>query len=280
MLDKIGVRFPSEWEGLNKPFQLISAGLAKAQALAVQVHKSAREAFEMIKETVESTQLKPLLANINSMATDIEKLFNIVNSTAIVCIFGSYVRYYAGVAQLIAGLIFAGIGELGILINSEKNSPNKKWTILSKFGLEHVIHGCLNIIRSLGEAFIADFTFSLGNLLLYIPNIKKDFGPYAFHYGILTDQVNVDQKEQDNLVRKEDHSIDKADEEKMAADLIGDNMIDLSDNQVDDQSGDGIEDMNQLETSNSSNEEALQVIYAGSQEATPTENEPENEGRF
>lgn len=210
---KIIDQVPIEWDQYNKPIRMLSEGLNKTKGLALQVKKASQEAFDMIKETVESTQLKPLIASINSLATDCEKLFNIINSTPVICIFGSYIRYYAGIIQMFAGMAIAVIGEICVLLSSEENLFHKKWQSLSLLGTEQVIHGCLNIIRSLAESYLATFTMSLGNLILYIPNMKKDFAPYVFTYGILVNQSLSESKKSS----ADENAMANAEEEKKEA---------------------------------------------------------------
>lgn len=193
-------QMPIDWTQVNVPLKSFSKGLSKIQVFINNIKKIAIEIFEIIRDTLEATPLVPLISKINTFGSDLEKVFNIINCTPFICIFGSYLRPIIGKIQIVAGLIVATVGEIGLLVSTEENPLNKKWQALSKLGTEHVIHGCLNVLRGLGEAFVSTFTMSLGNLVLVIPNLKKEFGPYSFGYGTLVDPLLNDEKKPENTL--------------------------------------------------------------------------------
>jgi hypothetical protein len=99
---------------------------------------------------------------INQKMTEIEKGFNIAGGIPFVSILSGSLRMIAGKIQLIAGALIGFVGLVGQMINSNQIL---KWEGISEKGLEHLIHGGLNIGRGLLEAFLgATLLGSLGIL--------------------------------------------------------------------------------------------------------------------
>lgn len=132
----------------------------------------------------------PSFSSINDFCRAAEKVFNVAECMPVVVYVSSPLRSLAGHVQLLAGGVTSIVGMSGHIYSvatKQDAATTKKWERLAMFGLEHVIHGSLNILRSLGALFIANHTFmSLGNVVLIIPNMAQEekFGP-VMEYGTL-----------------------------------------------------------------------------------------------
>jgi hypothetical protein len=117
------------------------------------------------------------------VCTNIEKAFNIAGSLPVISKFSGMLRFVAGKVQAVAGAIIALTGVINYTFTKDR-----LWKNVALFGAEFMIHGALNAIRGLTEAFICIKTL-VGNLVLLIPNMTKDdiFSPYC-EYGILTER--------------------------------------------------------------------------------------------
>lgn len=175
----------------------IPGGVAQAintiQGCVQKVQKLAQELFSKIRDLVVVTALRPYISSVNQTGTDAEKIFNILNNMPFFALLFGPLRIISGQLQVIAGTIFAGMGELGYFIGNQTGAPQDlmhKWQMISKLGLEHMIHGCLNILRGTGEAFIASYTMGIANVFLFVPNLSnnRNFAPY-FTYGTLIDPL-------------------------------------------------------------------------------------------
>lgn len=67
-----------------------------------------------------------------------------------------------------------------------KRTTELQYKKVMLMGLDHAVHGALNILRGYGVAFFGVGTFGLGNALMIIPNaIKEDkFAPFI-GYGVV-----------------------------------------------------------------------------------------------
>ncbi|HEV8051017.1 MAG TPA: hypothetical protein VGP47_00870 [Parachlamydiaceae bacterium] len=162
--------------------------------------------FNSLQDRVFKTPLSPIIGKINSVCTDVEKILNIAGSTPWMGFLFGTLQSVLGQAEAVAGislmiiselsLIFAEISrvDLNLGIKIEPKAVNK-WQILSKFGMELTIHGCLNAIRGTGVALICSYTFGLGNVVLLFPNLSRgrNFSPY-FEYGTITDQLVMEDR--------------------------------------------------------------------------------------
>lgn len=160
--------------------------------------------FNGIQDRVHTTSITPIINNINSLSTDVEKILNIAGSAPWIGFLAGTVQSLAGQAQAIAGIAIMIISELSLIFaeisRADLNLKIKidpkvviKWQILSKLGMELTIHGCLNAIRGTGVALLCSYTFGLGNVILLIPNLSRgrNFSPY-FEYGTVTDHLEID----------------------------------------------------------------------------------------
>jgi len=172
---------------LSKSF---TQALTLTKTLAQKVQASVQEGFSYLQKKIASISLRPIIASINSVATDVEKIFNVVACLPFIGGFGGSLRAIIGHVQIAAGVVIASIAEIGLFVENRKEgeSPLRhKWQTLSKLGTEHTIHGCLNVLRGLGETAFATVTpFGLGNVVLLVPNMcnKREFNPF-FEYGTL-----------------------------------------------------------------------------------------------
>lgn len=175
----------------------IPGGVAQAisviQTFVQKVHKAAQEIFNKIRDIVVVTALRLYITAINQTGTDVEKIFNILNSMPFFALLFGPLRVVAGKIQTLTGALLAGLGELGAFIGRQTGAPPElmhKWNTISKLGLEHIIHGSLNVLRGSGESLIAGYTMGLANMLLFVPNLSnnRNFAPY-FTYGTLVDPL-------------------------------------------------------------------------------------------
>jgi len=176
------------YQRVNTPSPLHQA-ITTAQTLIQKVQKAASTIFEKIQEKVIQTPLKPILINIIAIGTDLERGLNLASSTPVLCLLSGPLRILIGKAQVIAGSLIAAIGETGLFMNAKPEANMEsiyKWHTISKLGIEHIIHGCLNILRGTGETYLATYTMGLGNIILLIPNLGhgRNFDPF-FGYGTL-----------------------------------------------------------------------------------------------
>lgn len=163
----------------------------KVKDISYKIESTAKEIIIEVHEIVRTTKLPPIIVKINFYGTVIEKIFNIAGCMPFLGVASGGLRAFAGKIQIFAGAILVGIGEIGNFVGTHTRVPIpemlKKWETLTKIGTEHIIHGCLNVLRGTGEAFIGSMSFGLANVILLVPNVTKQehFAPY-FLYGTLT----------------------------------------------------------------------------------------------
>ncbi len=129
------------------------------------------------------------LKDINKACTFLEKGFNFAGSVPLIPAFSGAIRAQAGTIQAIAASIFAIGAGIAELVERNRDNPDQaaihKMRKFRKFGVEHIFHGALNIIRGLGEAALGVLTFGLLNLATFLPlNLlqKPKFSP-IFKYS-------------------------------------------------------------------------------------------------
>jgi len=154
------------------------------------------ELFQKLEKQVIATKISASILVINKIYTDIEKIFNITGCIPGIGILSGSFRVILGKLQTITGIAIVATSELGQFLATRAGMDNlliNKWKILSQFGLEHILHGCLNVLRGTGEMLIGQYTMGLGNLPLIIPNLinGRNFNPY-FSYGALTQYSDAD----------------------------------------------------------------------------------------
>lgn len=131
--------------------------------------------------------MKDLALAINQVSDSIERGFNLAACIPVVGTYSSPGRIVFGASQVMLGSIVQISGLTGLIVsylNNEKGKVEKEWGKIAELGTEHAIHGALNILRGIGEFFVSLITFSIGNVVLLIPNIMRDtpFAP-AVAYG-------------------------------------------------------------------------------------------------
>lgn len=125
---------------------------------------------------------------LNNASAAVETALNYGACVPILGVIASVATVKFGELQLVLGAATAVTGAIGLGISHlvhSKSHTKKQWNMVTKLGLEHTIHGALNILSGLGEIVLALSTFGLGNLLLIIPYHRNDFKPY-YRYGQLT----------------------------------------------------------------------------------------------
>lgn len=149
--------------------------------------------FQRVQRHIETINLAHTIQEVNKLFTDAEKIFNIVACIPILGVLSSTVRGFLGQVQALCGVGIAAISEVGKLMTSNKGEEyhlKQKWEVLSQFGLEFAVHGCLNTLRGTFEAGIGTYTLGMGNILLLVPNManNRNFNPYL-PYGIITNKA-------------------------------------------------------------------------------------------
>lgn len=190
-------------EKTNEPIQLppLNADLvAQAAATSKHVLSTAHSALNTLRETtcewfdfiqrkVIVTEIPQLIASTNKACSDIERGFNIGGCIPGFGILSGTVRKLLAIGQVIVGVAITALSELGRFIakQTSKEDLSDKWEMLSRFGLEHILHGCLNIMIGTGEVLAGSYTLGLGNVVFLAPNLinNRNFMPY-FAYGSLT----------------------------------------------------------------------------------------------
>jgi hypothetical protein len=188
----------------NPPIQLPPVNddlIVKAAATSKQILSTAQSALKTLKDTgsdwfdyvqhkVIVTEIPQLIASTNKACSDVERGFNIAGCIPGFGILSGAVRTLIAKAQVIIGIEIKALSELGKFFakqTSEEGDLNNKWDTLSRFGLEHILHGCLNIMIGTGEVLAGSYTLGLGNVVFLAPNLinNRNFMPY-FAYGRLT----------------------------------------------------------------------------------------------
>lgn len=182
----------------------ITAFLDEAKRCVEKIRNAALSLFDRLHERVTTTPLPPLVEKTFSLATQIEKIFNVAACVPFFGVAFSSIRVIAGKVQLVSGTALMLIGKMGFLVCSQFHSDediSSKWKTISNLGSEHVIHGALNILRGLGEGLLCFYTFGVGNLVLLVPNLRNEepFTPF-FTYGI-TLKPDVKEEPLKNIVQ-------------------------------------------------------------------------------
>ncbi len=164
-----------------------------AQTIISKVVTVAKECFINLQNRVRETSLDPTITVISRQSMEVEKIFNAVSCLPFLGFLASSIRSVVGKIQIAAGAAIAAAAEVGLFLESRKEGEKSllgKWQTLSKFGMEHVIHGCLNVLRGTSEALLSSYTFGLGNIALLAPNLcnNREFKPY-FGYGTLVKPI-------------------------------------------------------------------------------------------
>lgn len=112
------------------------------------------------------------MTDINAFATDVETVFNTLDSIPIFGAFSSGFRITAGKIQCCVGLTFGILGLLGQLVFPDANN----WKNLFDPSLEHAKQGFLNVIRGAAEA-VASATIVGGIAFFVIQATTNHFAP-------------------------------------------------------------------------------------------------------
>lgn len=112
---------------------------------------------------------------LNKNISEIERKFNIAGSIPLVSILSGQVRYMAGIVQTVAGVSFSLLGYVAQLVRPKE----QKWAGVTRMGVEHMLHGPMNVMRGLGEALIgATLIFPVALGISQIPSGFKPIVPY------------------------------------------------------------------------------------------------------
>ncbi len=116
---------------------------------------------------------------LNETFTSIEQKFNIAGGIPFVAVFSSSVRTVAGQIQAIAGIVMAVFSLIAQLVD---RANGDQWESKGLIGVEHIVHGSLNIFRGIGESIMA--ILLVGSLILLGAQAvsKNGFNP-IFKYG-------------------------------------------------------------------------------------------------
>jgi hypothetical protein len=158
-----------------------------AKSVMSKAQQKTNEAIQTLREKVQETPLSPMVTKTYSVTTQVEMAFNIAACLPLIGTAFSWLRILSGKIQVVAGAAIMVGGKAGYFI-SKFGQANEltlnKWKIIANFGAENVLHGCLNILRGLGETLIGAATLGFGSVSLLIPNliIREPFAP-AVKYG-------------------------------------------------------------------------------------------------
>lgn len=198
IIDSQWISFANHW--IASSSVSVNQVIEVAQKAFQNTKNSTVIAFHALQDKVAKTALSPVMEQIQSICTDVEKIFNIAGCTPWIGVLSGTMRVLFGQAETIAGVALAAISEVGLLITTVTKSDAtliSKWGVLSKLGIELTIHGCLNIMRGTGELLIGNYTLGLGNVILLIPNLsnQRNFAPY-FPYGSITNHLATTDKDE------------------------------------------------------------------------------------
>ena len=147
------------------------------------------EWFDFIQHKVIATEIPQLITSTNKACSDVERIFNISGCIPAIGILSGAFRTILAKVQVVVGIAITALSELGKFIakQTSKEDLSDKWEMLSRFGLEQTLHGCLNIMIGTGEVLAGSYTLGLGNVAFLAPNLinNRNFMPY-FAYGSLT----------------------------------------------------------------------------------------------
>lgn len=194
----------AKWDSLKSGWishssVILSHVVQVAQNALVNTKETGQYLFNHLQNKVRTVPLTPIIKKINTVCTDVEKIFNIGSSTPWIGFLSGTLRAVLGQVQAVVGIALTTISQVGLIIASLSKAETAlvaKWQNISKLGIELTIHGCLNFIRGIGEALIGKYTFGLGNIVLIAPNTMFDrgFTPY-FAYGSITNDIPKDTDE-------------------------------------------------------------------------------------
>jgi hypothetical protein len=115
------------------------------------------------------------MKSIYNFETKVDTLFNVGGSLPVLSIPSGILRCGYGKIQFWAGAFFAALGVAGCLIGKDE----KHWNKVYVFGVEHIIHGALNVLVGISEVIPPLF---LVWLVARIPNGFAPFVPYGQGY--------------------------------------------------------------------------------------------------
>jgi hypothetical protein len=180
--------------------------LSKILEIAHKALKNTQETsfylFDKVQHILRTTPLSPIFENIHKACMDLEKIFNIGGCVPCLGLLSGTFRILFGQAQVVCGVVISVFCEMNlVIINFSKKTDFtilSKWQILSKLGTEITIHGCLNILRGMGETLIGSYSLGIGNICLIAPNLlcERNFNPY-FPYGSMTHHIQALKSEYD-----------------------------------------------------------------------------------
>lgn len=159
------------------------------------VAEKSKQFLNELEVNLSKTSIPNLRDHTYKIATQVERIFNILGCIPFIGSFSGSLRAAAGHLQVLAGAVLAGAGQIGIFTSRTRHSESEielKWKMVSTLGAELILHGCLNIIRGYGESLLGYYSLGLANVILLIPNMYKEdsFSPY-FAYGAMKEQLSI-----------------------------------------------------------------------------------------
>lgn len=109
---------------------------------------------------------------LNNLATKVEHNFNIAGSIPIVGVISGGTRIFSGKIQILASLVFGGVG-----LTNQVFSDKEKWKNMTHAAGEHLIHGVLNVIRAIAEILLGVTVLGSLGLLAYQSSSETGFDP-------------------------------------------------------------------------------------------------------
>ena len=104
-------------------------------------------------------------SHLLTVSDKVDRALNVVTCVPVIGGLGAVARFEWGKVQAVSGV---AVGIFSAVAASVTKNPETKLQFkkLAVFGSEHAMHGCLNILKSIGEMFLSVATYTLGNPLL------------------------------------------------------------------------------------------------------------------
>lgn len=181
---------------IGREIGVLSRSFSSVKELISKIGAVGTTIFSKILARIEGIKLEPMIASVHTNMTEGEVVLSVISCLPVIGVIGSALRILVGKVQIVAGGAIGALGEIAFYLDTPQSGkirtlPEKqlrdKFRMLSKFGREGVIHGCLNVLRGNCELTFMAATMGFGNVLLFAPNLinKRDFKPFV-PYGILT----------------------------------------------------------------------------------------------
>jgi hypothetical protein len=108
--------------------------------------------------------------------TNVERVFNVMDTVPVLAIATSPGRTVMGLVQAVVGLLFAAVSACGAAHARRigDSESQRKWDVLTGLGLGEAIAGSLLAVRGLAETILAVTTLSIGTILIWKNVIEED----------------------------------------------------------------------------------------------------------